>query len=91
MTTGAQPLLGGQVVTAAGSPLGHVDDVIFDLNSGTVSHVLVIFEHVLGLDRRRFAVRPEALSVPERTEDALVLDVDPDDLVSPDTATLLLV
>ena len=91
MISSSQPLVGGQIVNSAGSPLGHVDDVIVDLDSGTVSHVLVTLEHVLGLEQRRFAVRPEALSMPVRAHEAIVLDVDAEELVCPETATLLLV
>lgn len=92
------PILGDEVRTATGSRLGRIDDVLVDLDSGSVTHVLVTFEHVLGLHEQRFAVRPEALTMGDMDpadgasgRGPVVLDVDPDALVSPETATLLLV
>lgn len=91
-TTTTQPTTGDRVVTSAGTSIGAVDDVLVDLERGIVSHVMVRFEHVLGLEDHRFAVRPEAFTFAMRGENTiLTLDIDPGSLVCPDTATLLLV
>jgi sporulation protein YlmC with PRC-barrel domain len=80
--------LGDRVTSPTGAPLGEVDDVIVDTATGSVSHVLITFDHVLGLEAKRFAVRPDALT---HRDPVIVLDAEPETLVSPQTATLLLV
>lgn len=62
-TLSASTLNGDQVVNAQGEDLGHIEDLMIDLNSGRISYAVLSFGGFLGMGDKLFAVPWESLQV----------------------------
>lgn len=70
----ASSLNGTNVVNPAGENLGHVEDLMIDLNTGHILYTVLSFGGILGIGNKLFAVPFEAFSIDQEHED-FVLDV----------------
>lgn len=68
-------LKGTEVKNPAGENLGHLEEIMLDLDSGRVSYTVLSFGGILGIGDKLFAVPWQALAVDQQDE-KLVLDVD---------------
>jgi sporulation protein YlmC with PRC-barrel domain len=91
-----QSPLGEFVQDAEGQPIGRITNVLFDPDTGEVTHVLVSLDGILGLESKEVAVRREALapspSLTDRDEvGPYSINLDREHMRFPETATLLLI
>src|SRR5439155_18241715 len=59
---GMKSLLGNKLYDAEGNPVGKLEEIVLDVRTGCVRHVVVTMGGVLGIWRRRFAVPWSALT-----------------------------
>ena len=72
-------LNGTQVVNPQGEDLGHVEDMMIDLNSGHILYTVLSFGGILGIGNKLFAVPFESFIVDQNRE-VFVLNIDKDRL-----------
>lgn len=75
----ASTLIGDDVRNPAGDDLGHVEEIMLDVNSGRIAYAVISFGGFLGLGDKLFAVPWNALSL-DTGEHAFILDVDEETL-----------
>ena len=73
----ASDVIGMSVENRQGEKLGDVKELAIDVESGRIVQVIVASGGLLGMGERLSAVPPSALSY-EKSEDALLLDIDAD-------------
>jgi len=71
----ASSLNGTNVVNPMGENLGHVEDLMIDLNTGRILYTVLSFGGILGIGNKLFAVPFEAFGIDQDNED-FILDVD---------------
>ncbi len=74
LSLSATSLIGDQVRNAAGEDLGQIEDLMIDLQEGSVSYAVLSFGGFLGIGSKLFAVPLEAMVV-DPDEHELVLDI----------------
>ena len=72
-------LTGNQVVNPAGEDIGHVKDLMIDLQHGRVAYAVLSFGGVFGFGDKLFAVPFEALAL-DTAKERFTLDVSKDTL-----------
>lgn len=71
----ATSIIGDQVRNAEGEDLGQIEDLMIDLQEGSVSYAVLSFGGFLGIGSKLFAVPLEAMGVDTDAHE-LVLDID---------------
>ena len=69
---GVQSLVANKLYDADGKIVGKLEEIVLDVRTGCVRHVIVALGGFLGLGRQRFAVPWSALKVDVRHRGALV-------------------
>ena len=59
---GMKSLVANRLYDADGNPVGKLEEIVLDVRTGCVRHVVVAVGGVLGIGRRRFAVPWSALT-----------------------------
>ena len=59
---GMKSLVANRLYDAEGNPVGKLEEIVLDVRTGCVRHVVVAVGGVLGIGRRRFAVPWSALT-----------------------------
>jgi sporulation protein YlmC with PRC-barrel domain len=59
---GMKSLVANRLYDTAGNPVGKLEEIVLDVRTGCVRHVVVAVGGVLGIGRRRFAVPWSALT-----------------------------
>jgi sporulation protein YlmC with PRC-barrel domain len=59
---GMKSLVANRLYDAQGNPVGKLEEIVLDVRTGCVRHVVVAVGGVLGMGRRRFAVPWSALT-----------------------------
>jgi len=59
---GMKSLVANRLYDAAGNPVGKLEEIVLDVRTGCVRHVVVAVGGVLGIGRQRFAVPWSALT-----------------------------
>jgi len=75
----AKTLIGDDVKNSEGEKLGDVEDLMIDLQGGTVAYVVVSHGGVLGVGDKLFAI-PWGAFILDASDHSLILDVDKDRL-----------
>ncbi len=75
----ASSLIGDDVRNSDGEDLGHIEDIMLDLQTGRVAYAVLSFGGFLGMGDKLFAVPWHSLKLVEE-EKAFVLEVDKDTL-----------
>lgn len=75
----ASTLIGDDVRNPAGKDLGHVEEIMLDVNSGRIAYAVLAFGGFLGLGNKLFAVPWDALTL-DGEEHAFILNVDEETL-----------
>ena len=68
-------LIGDPVVNHEGEKLGKIEEIMLDIERGTVAYAVIGFGGFLGMGEKLFAVPWAAISV-DTTEKRVVIDVD---------------
>ncbi|HEX6385615.1 MAG TPA: PRC-barrel domain-containing protein [Anaerolineae bacterium] len=68
-------LKGTEVENAQGENLGHLEEVMLDLDTGRVAYAVLSFGGILGIGDKLFAVPWDALRIDTR-EERIILNVD---------------
>ena len=76
MTLSASTLTGTNVENLQGESIGEIYDLMLDLERGEVLYAVLSHGGFLGMGNDYFAIPMQALSVSERDEDLLKVDVD---------------
>jgi sporulation protein YlmC with PRC-barrel domain len=74
-TLSAGSLNGNRVRNAAGEDLGHIREIMIDVNTGRVAYAVLSFGGFLGLGDKLFAVPWEAMAL-DTHDEVFILDVD---------------
>ena len=75
----ATSLNGTKVVNSAGENLGHIEDMMIDLNNGRILYAVLSFGGVMGIGDKLFAVPFGAFTINQHDEN-FILDVDQEHL-----------
>jgi len=59
---GMKSLVANRLYDAEGNPVGKLEEIVLDIRTGCVRHVVVAVGGVMGIGRRRFAVPWSALT-----------------------------
>lgn len=68
-------LIGTDIVNGRGEHLGDLEEIMLDLDSGSVAYAVLSFGGILGLGDKLFALPWQALEVDQESEE-IILDVD---------------
>lgn len=71
----ADTLAGDEVYDPQGEKLGHIKDIMLDVDNGRIAYAVLSFGGVLGFGDKLFAIPWKALRIDHR-RDCFVLDVD---------------
>ena len=71
----ASTLIGDDVRNGAGDSLGKIEEIMIDLNRGSVAYAVLSFGGFLGMGDKLFAVPWQAMDIDEENHE-FVLDVD---------------
>ena len=71
----ADSILGTDVQNPQGENLGHIEDVMIDVNNGRILYAVLSFGGILGIGNKLFAVPLEAFTV-DQTNEQFVIDID---------------
>jgi sporulation protein YlmC with PRC-barrel domain len=71
----AGTLIGTPVTNLEGEDLGHIEEIMLDLATGSVAYVVVSFGGLLGVGNKLFAIPWQSLQI-DQDEETAVLDVD---------------
>jgi sporulation protein YlmC with PRC-barrel domain len=71
----AGTLIGTPVTNLEGEDLGHIEEIMLDLATGSVAYVAVSFGGLLGVGNKLFAIPWQSLQI-DQDEETAVLDVD---------------
>jgi sporulation protein YlmC with PRC-barrel domain len=75
----ASTIIGDSVVNTRGEDLGKIEEIMLDINSGSVAYAVLSFGGFLGLGDKLFAIPWSALTLDEANE-RFVLDIDKETL-----------
>lgn len=75
----ASTLKGQHIVNAKGDKLGHIDDIMLDIDAGRISYVVLSFGGFMGLGDKLFAVPMESLR-PDGVNERFVMDISKEQL-----------
>ena len=75
----ATSLNGTNVVNFQGKDIGHIEDMMIDLNTGRILYAVLSFGGILGIGNKLFAVPFESFSIDQKDE-KFILDIDKDRL-----------
>lgn len=78
---GASTLNGDAVVNAAGDDLGHIEEIMLDVERGRVAYAVLSFGGILGVGNKLFAVPWGALTL-DTDRECFILDVSKEKLES---------
>jgi sporulation protein YlmC with PRC-barrel domain len=75
LTLSSSSITGTDVVNPQGENLGHIEDLMIDLDTGRISYAVLSFGGIFGIGNKLFAVPLESLTI--NTEDEnFVMDID---------------
>ena len=69
----AKSVLGDRVFNEAGEDLGKIEDIMLNLDEGTIKYVVIAFGGVLGVNQKYFAIPFEALTLDSKNH-AFILE-----------------
>lgn len=79
-TLSATTLTGTNVQNLQGEDIGHIKDLMIDLESGQVLYAVLSFGGFMGIGDDYFAIPMEALVFSEKEEDLIKIDIDEETL-----------
>ena len=69
----ARSIIGDKVINPGGEDLGRIEDIMLNIDDGTIAYVIIAFGGFLGYSQKYFAVPVSALTV-DTKHHAFVLD-----------------